>query len=295
MSDLLERLAAANPVSGIQRPPIDDVWRKLSEAREPPGEAWRRTGRWVGAVVAVAVPVVAVLIIALPLGTVGRHASRPQVPGAHQNGSTLDPTAQQVALQQLKGRTGSIVVLDPRTGAIEALASTAPAGTQTLFAPEATFDVVTAAAALDSGRYTPGSRISGASPLRVSGSEIRNNEDESLGRITLTEALSMSVNTAFARVGGVLGPTTMTTYMRRFGFYSPPDVDHLPASGARPAGALALPTSGRVALGPLAAGEGDLTATSLQMAMVRPRSPTAEPWPTRTSPPRPGPCLTAGS
>ena len=60
----------------------------------------------------------------------------------------------------------------------------------------------------------------------------------------------------------------MTTYMRRFGFYSSPDVDHLPASGARPAGRLALPTSGRVALGPLAAGEGDLTATSLQMAMV---------------------------
>ena len=241
----------ANPVSESERPPIEDVWRKLAEARESPRAAWRRAGRWVAAVVAVAIPVVAVLVIALPLGWVGRHASRPPVPGAHQNRSTLDPTAQRVALRQLKGRTGSIVVLDPRTGAIEALAGTAPASAQSLFAPAATFDVVTAAAALDTGRYTPGSRISGASPLRVSGSEVRNDDDQSFGRITLTDALSISVNTAFARVGDDLGPTTMTTYMRRFGFYSSPDVAHLPASGARPAGALALPTSGRVALGPL--------------------------------------------
>jgi penicillin-binding protein A len=240
----------------------------LTEAREPPREPWRRTGRWVAAVVAVAIPVVAVLVIALPLGRVGLHASRPDVPGAHQNTSTLDPTAQRVAFQQLKGRAGSIVVLNPRTGAIEALASTTPASAQTLFAPAATFDVVTAAAALDSGRYTPRSRISGGSPLRVSGSELRNDLGQSFGRITLTDALSTSVNTAFARVGDDLGPTTMTTYMRRFGFYSSPDADHLPTSGARPAGMLALPTSRRVALGPLAAGEGDLTATSLQMAMV---------------------------
>jgi peptidoglycan glycosyltransferase len=243
------------------------VWRKVAEAREPSRRAWRHTGRWVAAVLAVAIPVVAVLVIALSLGRVGVQASRPTAPGAHHNGSTINPTAQRVALQGLKGRAGSIVVLNPRTGAIEALATT-PARAQTLFAPGATFDVVTAVAALDSGRYTSGSRISGASPLRVSGSDLRNDAGQSLGRITLTDALSTSVNTAFARVGDALGPATMTTYMKRFGFYASPGADQLPTSGARPAGVLSEPTSARVALGPLAAGEGDLTATSLQMAMV---------------------------
>jgi peptidoglycan glycosyltransferase len=267
MTDLLERLAAANPVSEVRRPPIEDVWRKVAEAPAPARPGWRRTGRWLAAVLAVAVPVGAVVVIALSLGGARPHASRPAAPGTHVTGSMLDPAAQRVADQQLKGRTGSIVVLNPRTGAIEALAGTAHARAQTLLPPAATFDVVTAAAALDSGRYTPASRIPGGSPLHVSGSLVSNDNGQRFGRITLTDALSGSVNTVFARVGDELGPATMTTYMKRFGFYSP-GFDHLPASGARAAGVLALPTSGRVALGPLAAGEGGLTATSVQMAMM---------------------------
>ena len=80
MSDLLERLAAANPVPEAQRPPIEDVWRKVAAARAPAARPWRRTGRWVAAAVAVAIPVVAVLVIALPLGGVRPHAPRSAVP-----------------------------------------------------------------------------------------------------------------------------------------------------------------------------------------------------------------------
>jgi hypothetical protein len=63
MSDLLERLAAANPVPESRRPPIEDVWRKVAEGPQRPREPWQRTGRWVAAAVAVAIPVVAVLVM----------------------------------------------------------------------------------------------------------------------------------------------------------------------------------------------------------------------------------------
>ena len=37
--------------------------------------------------------------------------------------TTLDPAAQRVALQQLAGRKGAVVALDPRTGAVKVMAS----------------------------------------------------------------------------------------------------------------------------------------------------------------------------
>ncbi len=268
MSDVLQRLADANPVSEAQMPPIEEVWRKVAHAPAPAARGWRRTGRWMGVAVAVVIPVAIVLVIALSLGRAHRHGSPRSVPGGQPTSSTRDPVAERAALAQLSGHAGSIVVLDPRTGAIEALAGTGGVSARTLVAPEATFDVVTAAAALDSGRYTPASRISGASPAGVTGSVVRNEFGQSLGRMTLAGALSRSVNTVFARVGDDLGPVEMTMYMRRFGFYARPGVDRIPASGARSAGTLALPTERPVALGRLAAGQGELSATSLQMAMV---------------------------
>jgi peptidoglycan glycosyltransferase len=141
-------------------------------------------------------------------------------------------------------------------------------GAGALWPPEATFDVVTAAAALDSGRYHADSRISGSSPATVSGATVRNTNGENFGPVTLREALGFSINTAFARIGAGLGASTITTYMRRFGFYARPRVGRLPASGVRAHGALLLPSTGRVALGALAAGQGELTATALQMAMI---------------------------
>jgi len=108
--------------------------------------------------------------------------------------TTLDPKAQQAALNGLAGRKGAVVALDPRTGAIKAMASfpgyapealrsaakkraldTDAAGsplfnraTQSAYAPGSTFKVVTAIAALDSGRFTPSSSLSGKSPKKIS-------------------------------------------------------------------------------------------------------------------------------
>ncbi len=64
---------------------------------------------------------------------------------------------------------------------------------------------MTAAAALDSGQYTPDTIVDGDSPKVVSGVPLANDDDVSYGDITLTTALTHSVNTAFARSGRIWG------------------------------------------------------------------------------------------
>jgi peptidoglycan glycosyltransferase len=227
-----------------------------------------------------------------------------QLQGKRQAGdnvvTTLDPKAQKVATDALGGQAGSIVALDPRTGAIKVMVSVpgydpnaigapkvfsqlnqdrtrAPLldrATQGQYPPGSTFKVLTAAAAIDSGRYTPNSTINGDSPKRVSGVDLQNDFNQSFGDITLTQALTQSVNTVFAQVGVRLGRDTMTQYMKRFGFYAKPQLDYpdnqMVSSGERDprTGRLLLPTSPQVDLGRMAIGQDKLAVTPLQMAEV---------------------------
>jgi penicillin-binding protein A len=283
MTDLLERLAAANPVPRADRPPIEELWRKLAELdAEPRGRRGARWGRFarrivraVPTAIAIAVPVAVVAAIAVPLLGTRHQISRPALAGprrghGHGHGpSTLDPSAQRVAAQQLAGRPGAVVVLDPRTGAIKVMYGNA---THDGYSPGSAFEIVTAAAALDSGRYKADSLIAGNSPLTVSGVPIRNFANQSFGPITLSQALSYSVSTVFAQVGAGVGPEQMTASMRRLGFYSSPRLgsaaDRVSPSGIRDAGRFVLPGTVGTSLGKLAIGQGGVAVTPLQMAMV---------------------------
>src|SRR5215211_4014789 len=174
---------------------------------------------------------------------------------------TIDSHAQQVATQALQsaiastagatGFGGAVVALDPSTGAVKAMVSLpsydpntitdpkvskqldkessgAPIvnrATQSVYPPGSTMKVVTSAAALDSGEFTPGSILNGRSPQTIGGVPLFNAGDEQFGDIDMTTALTHSVNTYFAQVGEQLGTDTMVEYMKRFGFYSDPELD----------------------------------------------------------------------
>jgi peptidoglycan glycosyltransferase len=203
--------------------------------------------------------------------------------------TSLDLRAQNVALQALGGRRGAVVALEPATGLVRVMTSvpgfdpnklTAPGGiggaastfnraTQARYAPGSTFKTVTAAAALDSGRYKPDSFISGKSPKIISGVPLSNFGGENFGAISLTDALTHSVNTVFGEVGEKLGRSTMLKYMRRFGFQRKPPLDYpkdqMTASGVFPARGCGRGVDyGRVAIGQ----ECHLSVTPLQMAEV---------------------------
>jgi penicillin-binding protein A len=210
--------------------------------------------------------------------------------------TTLDPQAQQTALQGLAGRAGSVVAIEPQTGAVRVMASVpnfnlnsvpdsfaklrrepgAPLldrAAQSGYPPGSTFKVVTATAALDSGRFTPDSVLSGKSPKLIGGVPLSNFGNEQFGAITLTTALTHSVNTVWGQVGEKLGKATMYRYMTRFGFDRRPPID-LSADELRSSGVFdqrsgkLLDASDAIDIGRVAIGQERLQVTPLQMAMV---------------------------
>ena len=212
--------------------------------------------------------------------------------------TTLDSKAQQAAIDGLKGRKGAVVALEPSSGKVLVMVSTPsydPNGldegdtfkelssdeanspivnraTQSGYPPGSTMKTVTAAAAIDSGKYEPGSRVSGENGKKISGVPLNNFGSEDFGEIDLTEALTNSVNTVWAEVGEKLGKDTMGDYMTKFGFYAQPPIDlpadQLLASGERENGRLLSPTSRKIDVGRMAIGQDKLLVTPLQMATV---------------------------
>jgi peptidoglycan glycosyltransferase len=201
--------------------------------------------------------------------------------------TTLDPKAQRVARQLLAGRVGAIVAMNPQTGAVKVMyanptyndnhvtakSPTFNRVTQSSYPPGSTFKIVTATAAIDSGKYTPNSVVNGKSPVTISGVPLSNDNNQSFGPVDLTTALTYSINTVWAQVAESLGRGTMTKYMKRFGFYAKPPID-LPATElneSRPyndKGHAYRPGSPNEDIGRIAIGQGGLLVTPLQMAMV---------------------------
>jgi len=209
--------------------------------------------------------------------------------------TTLDPKAQEAAKQALRGQNGSVVAIEPDTGRVRAMVSLPdfdpndiPEGfnelnadsssplfnraTQARYPPGSTFKVVTAAAALDSGDFTPETTVSGKNDKPISAVPLQNFEGAQFGQVTLTEALTKSINTAWAEVGERLGDATMLRYMRRFGFGSEPPIDlprsQLAASGIYDEDGDLLDASDDIDIGRVSIGQERLQVTPLQMAMV---------------------------
>jgi penicillin-binding protein A len=220
---------------------------------------------------------------------------RPQGDEVH---TTLDPQAQQKAITALGEHDGAVVALDPRNGAVKVMVSTpsydpnrltSPGVYEKLtkdtqgrplinravqfgYAPGSTFKVVTATAAIDTGQFTPESTLSGRNDVPISGVPLGNDDGESFGQITLTEALTKSVNTVWAQVAVQLGKRTMARYMNRFGFDRKPELDYpaeeMSASGEYFRERIIPPTSPRVDVGRMGIGQDKLAVVPLQMAEV---------------------------
>jgi penicillin-binding protein A len=222
---------------------------------------------------------------------------------------TLRPAVQKLALQELAGRCGAVVALDAKTGAVYAMASSPtynanlieqPRGfakivkvkgtcgdasalvnnaTAGLYPPGSTFKMVTAAAALDSGAYTPSSVFNDPGYCVEYGQHVSNagNPDQSgpeaFGNVTLAQGFEHSINSVFCNVGKHIGGEEILKYAKRFGFYSDPPLDTPPSqslpSGLYKNGKLWTPrNSFQIDPGRLAFGQFNMLTTPLQMAMV---------------------------
>jgi peptidoglycan glycosyltransferase len=216
--------------------------------------------------------------------------------------TTLNMNGQRAALEALGSTCGAVVALDPRTGRLRVMVSSpsynpndvessyrriekiradcTPASpllnraTQGLYPPGSTFKVVTASAALDSGKFTPSSTFDDPGYCTVYGKRV-NNFDTSrpFGTVSLATGLQFSVNSVFCNIGLALGAKRLVKEAKAFGFYErppleTPDSERLP-SGLYRNGKLFDPRRDRdVDAGRMAFGQERLLVTPLQMAMV---------------------------
>lgn len=212
--------------------------------------------------------------------------------------TTLNADAQKAAYAGLAGRTGAVVAIDPRTGAILALASSPSFDPNLLSShdptkiraayqaynkdpaepmlnrplamtlpPGSTFKLVTAAAALESGKYTPDTVVPGPASLKLplTTHALNNWTGQDCGpggQTTLLNALAVSCNTAFASIGMSLGGPALQAQAEKFGFNTSFLVPMRAAVSRFPTN-LNAPETAMAAIG-----QYDVTASALQMAMV---------------------------
>jgi cell division protein FtsI/penicillin-binding protein 2/cell division protein FtsW (lipid II flippase) len=200
---------------------------------------------------------------------------------------TIDATVQQAAVKALGGRRGAVVVLDPPTGAVIALASipdfapdavdaqwsqlTHDAGapllgraTQGQYPPGSAFKPITLTAGLASGRVTDATSFECPGSISVAGATISDFEGKAHGHVALPEAFTRSCNVSFVQVGLRTGADAIVATARAFGLGRAPRFE-LPAAAGH------LPDPGRLGLRSLAQisfGQGELLVTPLQMALL---------------------------
>jgi penicillin-binding protein A len=210
---------------------------------------------------------------------------------------TLDRALQQTAAQALAGRRGAVVALDPRTGAVRAmvtspsydpnaLTSHDPAkirtayqkltkdprqplvnrASQFTYPPGSVFKIVTAAAALESGRYRPDSVIDSPRELKLplTNRTLKNFGGSSCGgdKIAFIEAFERSCNADFGAIGLTLGADRLRAQSEKFGLNATPDLG-IAAAASRYPDEVDQPQTALTAIGQF-----DVRVTPLQMAMI---------------------------
>lgn len=212
---------------------------------------------------------------------------------------SLDTAAQTAAYQALDGLNGAVVAIEPKTGRILAMVSTPGFDTNQLAThdadaanatydqlvddptkplsnraiagdlnpPGSTFKLVVAAAAYESGNWTPDSTLPNPARYTLPGSTntVANAWGGTCGSgdtVTISEAIRLSCNIPMAELAVELGDDAIREMAEKFGFnksFSTP-LESTPSSYPR-----ALDDAQTALTG---FGQGQVTATPLQIAMV---------------------------
>jgi penicillin-binding protein A len=223
---------------------------------------------------------------------------------------TLNPRAQKAAYDGMRALgenvRGAVVALEPNTGKVLAMISSpsydpnrlashdfsavtkarnalidnplSPLNNRAIeevLPPGSTFKLVTAAAALESGRYQADSLVPGGARLDLpqTSTDLVNHTGGSCGgeKITLTQALMISCNVSFGSIGLKLGPDALVEQAEKFGWGDTYFHD-LDDSLTRQAVSRMTAKAGDVIDAPQSAlsaiGQSNVAATPLQMAML---------------------------
>jgi stage V sporulation protein D (sporulation-specific penicillin-binding protein) len=186
----------------------------------------------------------------VPLGST--HVVERAVPGKTIV-TTLDPYLQfeserllRASVKKWHAQSGTAIVMDPWNGELLAVANMPDYEPSRFFAyspdawrdraisdayePGSTFKLITATAALESGKFTTASRFPARDALVVGGRTIHNAEDGMMaasmgGSESLEEIITFSHNVGAAEVGLATGGTWMSRIIHAYGFGEPTQIE----------------------------------------------------------------------
>lgn len=200
---------------------------------------------------------------------------------------TIDRTVQYTAckmlrdgVQQYHADTGVLVIVEPSTGRILAMCgspdfdpaeysqvgSISDFNNQAIFTPYepgSIFKPFTLAAGIDTGAITPNTIFDDPGFVKLDDRTIRNALEKSYGKITMTQGLEESVNTAMVYAMERTGKDTFTQYVKNFGFGT---LTGITLNTEVPGTVASLDEPGIVYAGTASFGQG-ITVTPLQIVM----------------------------
>lgn len=160
---------------------------------------------------------------------------------------TIDITIQHIVektldkvVAQSKPQGASVILMNPRTGAILAMANRphydpnffyrySPQEWKNrslsfVYEPGSTFKTIIAAAALQEGLVTPSETFEDAGEITAGGVTVHNWDSKGHGRVTFADITKYSINTGFIQIGQRLGEERLMRYTRNFGFGQATDI-----------------------------------------------------------------------
>ncbi|MBP7964301.1 MAG: penicillin-binding protein 2 [Caldilineaceae bacterium] len=162
---------------------------------------------------------------------------------------TLDRTVQWIIEEELRdalsfyrAEAGTIIVMNPKTGAILGLANLPTydpnrydqysdylafrdSAISAQYEPGSIYKIITMAAAIDTGTVKPTDIFTDTGSISVGGRIIQNSSRTAMGQVSVTDALALSLNVVTAQVAEKLGAEAFYKYVDLFGFGQSTEID----------------------------------------------------------------------
>ena len=151
------------------------------------------------------------------------------------------------AMEDTGAKHASVIVMDPKTGEILAMANRPSydpnnynqsgeeafknIAVTNLYEPGSTFKPIIASAALAAGKWKLDTVYNDKGAFAANGHIIRNWNGEGYGPVRLLDILKYSINTGMAEIGTLTGADILSKYVRDYGFGSETGIE-LPGEGA---------------------------------------------------------------
>ena len=201
---------------------------------------------------------------------------------------TIDRSIQFTACKSLKvwvqkagGESGSVIIVDPKTGAILAMCNYPDYNpneynkvedigvyvnnaVSTPYEPGSVFKAITMAMGLDMGKVDPLTTYNDTGVEKIAGFEIKNSDKKAHGLQTMTQVMEESLNTGVIYVSRLVGIDAFREYVNRFGFGKKTDIK---LSQESVGNISSIKRNSEIFMATASFGQG-ITVTPLQMVMA---------------------------